>query len=77
MFINIAKQVISGVKDSKFKFFLQLDELTDTTNNSQLLVYVCYTTQDNYVKTELQMNKELSSTTKGKDVFKGLDNFFK
>ena len=28
-------------------------------------------------KTELLMSKELSSTTKGKDVFKVLDNFFK
>ena len=68
--------MISGVKDSKYGFSIQLDELTDVTNNTQLLVYVCYT-QDNSLKTELLMSKELSGTTKGKDIFKYLDNFFK
>ena len=77
MFIDIANQVISAVKDSKFGFSMQLDESTDITNNTQLLVYVCYITQDNDVKTELLMSKELSSTTKRKDVFEVSDNFFK
>ena len=77
MFIDIADQVISAVKDSKFGFSMQLDESTDITNNTQLLVYVCYITQDNDVKTELLMSKELSSTTKRKDVFEVSDNFFK
>ena len=74
---DIADQVISGVKDSKFGFSMQLDESTDITNNAQLLVYVRYTTQNYDVKTELLMSKQLSSTTKGKDVFEVLDNFFK
>ena len=56
---------------------MQLDELTNITNNVQLLVYVRYTTQDNDVKTELLMSKEFSSTTKEKDVFEILNNFFK
>ena len=64
MSVAIADQVISGVKDSKYGFSIQLDESTDVTNNAQLLVYVRYT-QDNYVKTELLMSKELSGTTKG------------
>ena len=55
---------------------MQLDGSTDITNNAQLLVYAHYTTQDNNVKTELSMNKELSSTTKGKDVLEVSDNFF-
>ena len=65
------------MKDSKFGFSMQLEESTDITNNAQLPVYVRYTTQDNDVKTELLMSKELSSTTKRKDVFEVLDNFFK
>ena len=56
---------------------MQLDESMDITNNAQLLVFVRYITQDNNVKTELLMSKELSSTTKGKNVFEVLDNFFK
>ena len=38
--IDIAAQVIPGVKDSKFGFSIQLDESTDITNNDQLFVYV-------------------------------------
>ena len=73
--VDIPDQVISGVKDSKYCFSIQLDESTDVTNNAQLLVYVRYA-QDNSIKTELLMSKELS-TTKGKDIFEALDNFFK
>ena len=62
------------MKDSKFGFSIKLDESTDITSNAQLFVYVRYITQDNYVKTELLMNKELFSTRKGKDVF---EQFFK
>ena len=76
MSVDKSDQVISEVKDSKYGFSIQLDELTDVKNNSQLLVYVRYT-QDNAVKTELLMSKELSGTTKGKDVFEALDNLFK
>ena len=76
MSIDIADQVISAVKDSKFGFFMQLDKSTDITNNAQLLVYVRCTTQDNDVKTELLVSKELSWTTKGKDVFEVFGQFF-
>jgi len=39
-----ADQVISGVKDSKYVFSIQLDESMDVTNNAQLLsVYLLYT----------------------------------
>ena len=76
MTIDIADQA-KFVKDSKFGFSMPLNESTDITNNAQLLGYVRYTTQDNDVKTELLMCQELSSTTKGKDVFEVSDNFFK
>ena len=69
MFIDSADQVISGEKDSKFGFSMQLDESTDITNSAQLLIYVRYSTQDNDVKTELLISKELSSPTKRKGCF--------
>ena len=69
MLIDIADQVISSVKDSKFGFSMHLDDSTDITNNAQLLVYTPYVTQNYDAKTELLMSMELSSTTKGKDVF--------
>ena len=77
MLIDIADQVIWSVKDPKYGFSMQLDELTDTTNNAQLLVYTHYTTQNYDAETKLLMSKELSSTTKGKDAFEVLYNFFK
>ena len=46
MSVDIADQVIAGVKDSKFGFALQLDESTDVTNCCQLLVYVHFTQND-------------------------------
>ena len=69
MSIDITNQVISGVKDLKFGFSMQLDKSTDIKNSAQLLVYVCYSTQDDDVKTELLMSKELSSPTKRKGYF--------
>ena len=77
MSINIADQVISCVKDSKFGLFMQLDESTDITNNAQLFVYTRCTTQNYDTETKLLMSKELFSTTKEKNVFEVLYNFFK
>ena len=74
--IDITDQVISSVKDSKYWVFMQLDESMDITNNAQLLVYTLCTTQNYDAETELLMSKELSSTTKGKDAFEVLYNFF-
>ena len=74
MSVDIADQVISGVKDLQYGFSIQLDESTDVTNNAQLHVYVRYT-QDNSVKTELLMSKELSGTTQRKDIFEALTIF--
>ena len=72
---DIADQVMAGVKDSKFGFAIQLDELTDVAKCSQLLVYVCFI-QNNTVKTEQMLNQELAAT-KGKDVFNVLADFLK
>ena len=73
---DIAEQVITGVKDSKFGFAIQINELTDVTKCSQLLVYVHFI-QNNTVKTELKLSQELAATTKRKDVFNDLADFFK
>ena len=73
---DIADQVMAGVKDSKFGFAIQLDESTDVAKCSQLLVYVRFI-QNYTVKTELMLNQELAATTKGKDVFNVLADFFK
>ena len=73
---DIADQILAEIKESKFRFAIQLDESTDITNYCQLLVYVRYA-QTNIMKTELLLNHEVSTTTKGKDIFDILDSFFK
>ena len=73
---DIADQVMAGVKDSKFGLAIQLDESTDVAKCSQLLVYVRFI-QNYTVKTELMLNQELAATTKEKDVFNVLADFFK
>ena len=39
---DIAEQILAEIKESKFGFAIQLDELTDITNYCQLLVFVRY-----------------------------------
>lgn len=75
MSIDIANQVTAGIRASKFGFAIAVDESTDITSCCQLLVYARYT-QNNNMKTELLISKELPGTTKGKDVFNLLDEFF-
>ena len=72
---DIADQILAEIKESKFGFAIQLDESTDITNYCQLLVYVRYA-QTNIMKTELLLNHEVSTTTKGKNIFDTLDSFF-
>ena len=58
MSVDIADQVIAGVRASKFGFAIQVDESTDVANCCQLLVYVRFT-QNNAVKTELLLSQEM------------------
>ncbi|XP_068235570.1 zinc finger BED domain-containing protein 5-like [Palaemon carinicauda] len=74
--VDIAEEVVEGMKSSKYGFAIQLDESTDITNCSQLLVYVRFT-QSNAAKTDLLLSQDLSNTTTRKDIFNVLDNFFK
>ena len=63
-FDNISDQVTTAVRASKYGFAMQLDESADVTNSNQLLFYV-RTTENDGDKTELLINKEVLSTTKG------------
>ena len=73
---GISNQVITAVRASKYGFARQLDESTDVTNCGQLLIYVGFTENGRF-ETELLMSKEVSSTTKGKNIFIIADEFFK
>ena len=73
---DIAGQILAEIKKSKFGFAIQLDESTDIINYCQLLVYVRYA-QANIMKTELLLNHQVSTTTKGKDNFDIFDSFFR
>ena len=73
---SISDQVTTAVRALKYGFATQLDESTDVTNCGQLLVYVRFTEND-MVKTELLVSKEMSGTTKGKNIFNIVDKFFK
>ena len=53
---------------------MQLDESTDVTNCGQTAVRF---TENDIIKTELLMSKEVSGTTKGKDIFNIVDEFLK
>ena len=72
---DIAEQVIAEVKDSKFGYAIQIDESTDVGKCSQLFVYVRFI-QNDTVKTELILSQQLAATTKGKEAFNVLMDFF-
>ena len=72
---DIFDQVTTAIKATKYGFAMQLDEPIDVSNCSQLLVYVRFTEND-IVKTELLMSNEVPGTTKGKDIYNIVDEFF-
>ena len=76
MSTDIKEQVITEVQGSKYGFAMQMVESTDVSNYAQLLVYMRYTTKD-AIRSELLLINEMKTTTKGKDVFELVDNFFK
>ena len=76
MSTDVKEQVITEVQSSKYGFATQLDESTDVSNCSQLLFYVCYATKY-AIRSELLLINEIRTTTKRKDVFELIDNFFK
>ena len=61
--------------DSSPVFALQLDESTDISNLSQLLVYVRYVA-DERINEEFLFCQPLETTSKAVDVFQMLNDFF-
>ena len=76
MSTDINEQVTTEVQDSKYGFAIQLDESTDVSNCTQLLVYVRYVSND-VIRSELLLSKDMKTTITGKDVFELADSFFK
>ena len=71
---NIKSKVLSKI-DSSPVFALQLDESTDISNLSQLLVYVRYVA-DERINEEFLFCQPLETTSKAVDVFQMLFDFF-
>ena len=73
---NILMQVVKQLKSNPFKLFsLQLDESTDVSSCSQLLVYVRYVHEKKF-KEEFLLCRELETTTKAQDVSELINRFF-
>ncbi|XP_060629099.2 protein FAM200C-like [Anolis sagrei] len=77
MSADILDQVIQEIKSAPLPIFsIQLDESTDTTNCSQLLVYVRYINDGNF-KDEFLFCKPLEMTTTACGVFDTVGSFLK
>ncbi|KAI6651939.1 Protein ZBED8-like [Oopsacas minuta] len=73
---NILKQIVKQLLVSPIKLFtLQLDESTDVSSCSQLMVY-CRYIHNNKFKYEFLSCRELETTTRTQDVFELIDSFF-
>ena len=72
---DILQQVVADVKASPIKVSLQLDESTDVSSCSQLLVFVRYV-KDKEVVEEFLFCTPLKTTTKAVDVFNIVKEFF-
>ncbi|XP_040583539.2 protein FAM200C-like [Lepeophtheirus salmonis] len=73
---DILAQVVADLISSPAKFSLQLDETTDVSNLSQLVVFVRYMKED-VIKEYFLFCKSLTTTTKAVDVKKLGDDFLK
>lgn len=72
---DILAQVINDLTSSPERFSLQLDESTDVSNMSQLIVFVRYMKDDDIVENFL-FCKPLVTTTKATDIKQLIGNFF-
>ena len=70
---NIKEQVVDEIKKSPFVIWL--DESTDVSQYSQLLVFVRYVHEKNF-KEELLFCKPLKLNTRAEDVLKAVNDFF-
>ena len=72
---DIVTQVVSEIKQSPAKFSMQIDESTDVSSHSQLLVFVRYVHEKN-IKEEFLFCECLKTTTKANDIFRLIQSFF-
>ena len=71
---NIKEQVVNEIKKISL-FAIQLDESTDVSQYSQLLVFARYVHDGNF-KEELLFCKPLKLSTRAEDVLKAVNDFF-
>lgn len=76
MSVDILTQVVADLISSPLKFSLQLDETTDVSNLSQLVVFVRYL-KDDVIMEKILFCKPLTTTSKAADVKKLVDDFFR
>ena len=74
MSIDVMEQILSEIKASPV-FSFQLDESTDVSSCSQLLVFVRYIHLED-IKEEFLFCRALKTTTKGEDVMEMISSFF-
>ncbi|XP_042208670.1 protein ZBED8-like [Homarus americanus] len=72
---NILEQVIEELATTPFPFSMQLDETTDVSQCSQLLVFVRYMHAD-AIKEEFLFCEPLLETTKASDILEMVNSFF-
>ncbi|XP_064118975.1 protein FAM200C-like [Macrobrachium nipponense] len=72
--IDIKEQVMREIKDAGL-FALQLDESTDVSSDSQLLVFTRYVYERKF-KGEFLFCQPLETTTKGEDIMKEVTYYF-
>jgi hypothetical protein len=72
---NILKQVMDELRSSPFPFGIQLDETTDVSQCSQLLVFVRYVHVDE-IKEEFLFCEPLLETAKATDILEIVNGFF-
>lgn len=77
MIDDILAQVVADLISSPAKFNLQLDETTDVSNQSQLVVFVRYVQDDKIKEDFFLFCKPLTITTKAVYVKKFVDDFFR
>ncbi|XP_068232174.1 protein FAM200C-like [Palaemon carinicauda] len=75
MSCDILDQIVEEIQASPTRISLQLDESTDVSNLSQLIVYTRYI-KDDEIKDEFLFCLAWQTTTKAADVFRLLDEFF-
>ena len=73
--LDILEQVISHIKACPLNISIQLGETTDVSNCSQLIALARYF-HDGAIKENFIFCEELKTTTKAKDVFQFVKDFF-